>query len=304
MATFNIDVDTSPMANRMNTVSASVGVVGSAVVAMQSKLVAAEQQAAEDVSNNITYGFYMLTRNQFSQKQIEFENEVNGAYFSLTNFQKKLNDVQGRMEKDYNTIASRYLKHFKRIDDSLKNKIYDLDRPLLRVVRDYKDEMQGRFDYSACSYLGYSNEVTPKTGLLGLNLLKRSSIKVISYLKNMMTSKILLQKQFKKYLENESQEQTVYVPVLVYESDDMDVEGRENTNIQVPKFPDARQGQEVFKTVVDSVSDGGEWVNPEKKDIDLLRNQFISMLSGMDDKKKSLMVKLFDGSSLKVLKKV
>lgn len=304
MATFDFDVDTSPMAQRIDTVSTSVGIVGTAVVAMQSKLVEAEKKAAEDVSNNITYGFYILTKNQFSQKQIEFENEVHGAYFSLTSFQKKLYEIKERMEKDYNTISSRYLKHFTRINDSLKNKVYDLDRPLLRVVIDYKDEMQNRFDYSACSYLGYSNEVTPKTGLLGLNLLKRSSLKVISYLKNMTTNKIMLQKQFGRYLENGSEEKSIYVPVIVYESDDMDVIGRENTNIQLPKFPDARQGQEVFRTVVDSVTENREWVAPEKKDLDLLRNQFINMLTGMDDKKKSLMVKLFDSSPLQVLKKV
>ena len=115
MANLDFVVDTTPMANRVDRMTTGVISVQSAVHVMEDEIVKSEQDAAKKISSNVTYGFYMLARNQFSQKEIVFNNEVTTNMTMIQNFMKDLHQIKSRMERDYNIISRQYLKLFSRI---------------------------------------------------------------------------------------------------------------------------------------------------------------------------------------------
>ena len=86
MAVLNFRVDTDPMAYKVSEINSSVLGVGTTVIELQKELINAEIEAAEKVSNNVTYGFYMLTRNQLTQKMVDLENKATNAYVLYQNY--------------------------------------------------------------------------------------------------------------------------------------------------------------------------------------------------------------------------
>ena len=93
MAVLNFRVDTDPMAYKVSEINSSVLGVGTTVIELQKELINAEIEAAEKVSNNVTYGFYMLTRNQLTQKLVDFENKATNAYVLYQNYSKDLKQI-------------------------------------------------------------------------------------------------------------------------------------------------------------------------------------------------------------------
>lgn len=57
MATFDIVVDTSPMANSLDNVNSNVRNVTASVVAMESAVVVAQERASEHICQNVDNGF-------------------------------------------------------------------------------------------------------------------------------------------------------------------------------------------------------------------------------------------------------
>lgn len=131
MATFNYTVDTYPMAEEIGSVSNHVKATTTAVVAMQTAVVLAEAEAADQVCNNVNRGFYTLIRSQISQKLARLKSEVDSHLMQLNQQRKQLLAIKGRMERDYNMISSRYHKLFNGLNANLKQRIYELDRPTI-----------------------------------------------------------------------------------------------------------------------------------------------------------------------------
>ena len=130
MATFNYTVDTHPMAQEMGSVSNHVKATTTAVVAMQTAVVLAEAKAAEHVSDNVNKGFYTLIRSQISQKIARLQSVVDSHLMQLNQQKKQLLAIKGRMERDYNMISGRYLKLFNGLNSNLKQRVFELDKPI------------------------------------------------------------------------------------------------------------------------------------------------------------------------------
>ena len=62
------NIDTTPMAAEMQSVSSHVQGTTAAVVTMQSAVIAAENHSANKVCSNVNRGFYTLMCSQISQK--------------------------------------------------------------------------------------------------------------------------------------------------------------------------------------------------------------------------------------------
>ena len=101
MATFNYTVDTKPMAEEMRSVSRHVNATTGAVVAMQTAVIIAEEEAAnqvinaeaaaaEHVCNNVNKGFYSLIRSQISQKMAKLQSDVDSHLMQLVQQKKCL----------------------------------------------------------------------------------------------------------------------------------------------------------------------------------------------------------------------
>ena len=104
MASFNFTVDTSPMASEIQSVSRNVNRVSGAVVAMQAAVIAAEQEGADHVCQNVNKGFYSLMHSQISQKIAQLTSTVEAKLLELGQYAAALKAIQSRMTKDYHMI--------------------------------------------------------------------------------------------------------------------------------------------------------------------------------------------------------
>lgn len=129
MANIDCVIDTHPMANEMNSISHHVTGTTTAVVAMKAAVIKAESDAAEHVCNNVNRGFYTLIRSQISQKTAKLTSQVDSLIMQLQQQTRMLLNIRTRMEHDYNMITARYTKLFGTLNQSLKQRVYELDRP-------------------------------------------------------------------------------------------------------------------------------------------------------------------------------
>ena len=76
MANFSFTVDTREMADGLYSVAPHVDEVTGAMISMQTAVIMAEQQAAENICANVNRGFFSLIRSQISQKMAICRSQV------------------------------------------------------------------------------------------------------------------------------------------------------------------------------------------------------------------------------------
>lgn len=128
MADFRFTVDTEPLAESMDRVSNHVDGVTTAVIAMQAAVIIAEQKAADNVCENLDRGFYTLIRSQISQKIAKLHSDVDSKSMEMSQQSGALRGIKGRMERDFMMIANRYTKLFNSLNNSLRIRIFELDK--------------------------------------------------------------------------------------------------------------------------------------------------------------------------------
>ena len=134
MADIDCLIDTHPMANEMNSVSAHINGTTAAVVGMKTAVIKAEADAATRVCNDVNRGFYTLIHSQISQKIAKLHSEVDSHLMKLNQLRKQLLAIKGRMERDYGMISQRYIKLFNGLNKNLQQRIFELDKPTVKFA--------------------------------------------------------------------------------------------------------------------------------------------------------------------------
>ena len=231
MATFNYTVDTKPMAEEMRSVSRHVNATTGAVVAMQTAVIIAEEEAAnqvinaeaaaaEHVCNNVNKGFYSLIRSQISQKMAKLQSDVDSHLMQLVQQKNALLSIKNRMQKDYNMIAGRYSKLFNGLNSNLKQRVFELDKPTIDFAVKEVDKISNRTKYLTAtipvtqleSLVASQKIVASNVKFRGLNVIKSMR----SFLFDMNTQKKLTE----KILINDgryTESATIYIPILICE---------------------------------------------------------------------------------------
>ena len=220
MANFNYTVDTKPMADEMRSVSRHVNATTGAVVAMQTAVIIAEEKAADHVCNNVNKGFYSLIRSQISQKMAKLQSEVDSHLMQLVQQKNALLSIKNRMQKDYNMIASRYIKLFNGLNSNLKQRVFELDKPTIDFAVKEVDKVSNRSKYLTAtipiaqleSLAASQKIVASNVKYRGLNVIKSMR----SFLFEMNTQKKLTD----QILINDgryTETATVYIPIVICE---------------------------------------------------------------------------------------
>jgi len=220
MASFNYTVDTKPMAEEMRSVSRHVNATTGAVVAMQTAVIIAEEKAADHVCNNVNKGFYSLIRSQISQKMAKLQSEVDSHLMQLVQQKNALLSIKNRMQKDYNMIASRYIKLFNGLNSNLKQRVFELDKPTIDFAVKEVDKVSNRSKYLTAtipiaqleSLAASQKIVASNVKYRGLNVIKSMR----SFLFEMNTQKKLTD----QILINDgryTETATVYIPIVICE---------------------------------------------------------------------------------------
>lgn len=280
MATFNYTVDTQPMAKEIGSVSNHVKATTTAVVAMQTAVVLAEAKAADHVCDNVNKGFYTLIRSQISQKIAKLQSEVDSHLMQLNQQKKQLLGIKSRMERDYNMISNRYLKLFTGLNINLKQRVFELDKPVIDFAVREVEKVSNRTKYLTASVpinqlesLAVSQKIIASNlKYRGLNVIN-SMTKFLAdmYAQKKLTDQILLEDN--SSIENN----TLSIPVIISESN-YDKFDNKHIEISVSPVELSKQSQTSIKNLVMQNVENLQWRNNEGANKEI-QSEFIKMLN-------------------------
>jgi hypothetical protein len=237
MTTFNYTVDTHPMADEISSVSHHVENTTSAVIAMKTAVVMAEEKAANFVCENVNKGFYSLIRSQISQKMSKLKSEIDSHLMQLVQQKKALLGLKDRMENDYNMISRRYIKLFNDLNRNLKQRIFEIDKPTINFAVKESDKIFNRSKQLVSTVpLTQLESLSDSQAILASNIKYRglNVIKSIKYFLNEMNT----QKDITDLIlidDNEHTEtKTICIPAIICECN-RDKAGNKNIEIAIPE---------------------------------------------------------------------
>lgn len=220
MATFNYTVDTKPMAEEMRSVSRHVNATTGAVVAMQTAVIIAEEKAADHVCNNVNKGFYSLICSQISQKMAKLQSEVDSHLMQLVQQKNALLSIKNRMQKDYNMIASRYIKLFNGLNSNLKQRVFELDKPTIDFAVKEVDKVSNRSKYlTATIPIAQLESLAASQKIVASNV-KYRGFNVIKSMRSFLFEMNTQKKLTDQILINDgryTETATVYIPIVICE---------------------------------------------------------------------------------------
>lgn len=141
---FDCVVDTTEMAREVSSVKHHVDATTTAVVGMQAAVIKAQKDGADHVCKRVNQGFYAMIHSQISQKMATLQSRVDAQLMELNQKRKQLQAIRTRMERDYQMISARYTKIFTGINRSLRQRITELDRPVLDFATTETDQISNR----------------------------------------------------------------------------------------------------------------------------------------------------------------
>lgn len=297
MANFYIDVGTQPLANSVDRLSSSMSQVDASISEMTDQLVQAEKMAAEHVSSNVTYGFFMLTRNQFSQKAIAIEKEIATTLVKIQTYSKSLADIKGRMEKDYNNISQQYLKIFRNIDSALRKSVNDLDKGLVDVAVVARGKMNERRIDSSMKAVAYPQCLLPLAQSMPLAKLKKECRRLIKAMTDFIGSQRELTGKLNASISHEKVEEgdeTVYFPVVLFESESTVAPSSFMTEVRMPAFPSTLASLDgtVASKTIDMKGKDELWRKSDEASRRLILDKLTSLCEGLDQRKASIVLNL------------
>jgi hypothetical protein len=280
MAYIDCLVDTNPMAAEINSVSHHIKGTTTAVVAMQTAVVVAEAKAADHVCKNVNKGFFTLIRSQISQKMAKLQSEVDSHLMQLNQQKKQLLAIKGRMERDYNMISGRYNKLFTGLNQNLKQRIFELDRPTVDFAVREVEKVSNRTKYLTATVPVTQLESLAISQKIIASNVKFRGMKVIGsmthFLSDMneqkrLTAKILLPAGAK------AANASLAVPVIISEMN-FDKFDNKNLDVTVSTVQLNAATQSAVKNTVDQNINNLQW--QETADIETeVKSEFSKVLS-------------------------
>lgn len=298
MATFDITVDTSPMANSLDHVNSNVRDVTASVVAMESAVVIAQQEASNHICKNVDTGFFILMKSQFDQKIAAVSSEMLSKLQLMETFKNEIDKIMAIMQDDYERIKLRYNKHFTSLDKALETRIHELDKQAYEISRNYRLS-QFKTGGEVIKAICYSDD----TQLINVKqtsaTVKNKSAKSIGA----MATDVIEQLQYSDSVKNIlkdfefDERQPEYVPVIILETDSMMSE-----DSAIKNYYSASEAKYVndprYLNQIKEQSENFEWKDVAEKDYESIKNSFQAKISSeiSDERVAKEMIRLFGDS--------
>lgn len=291
------------MAHEIDKVSHHVTATTTAVVAMKTAVIAAEKEASDHVCEKVNQGFYTMIRSQISQKMAKLQSDVDSLLMQLAQQQKQLLGIRTRMERDYNMLLARYSKLFTGLNQNLKQRVAELDRPTMNFALGEVGHITNRSKLlTATVPVGQLESVMQSQQILASNA-KYQGMKVINTMRDFLsdfndqrrlTSTILL--------SGEARESHLAVPVVMMETC-IDRNGTTVENIVMNDTGLSASMQRSIQNTITSTEDNLPWVDTTDKDRETI-NEYGKMVASanLPDRVKEMMNNLFRATSYQTLK--
>lgn len=301
MADFRFTVNTVPMANEIKSVSRNVNKVSGAVVAMQAAVIAAEKDSADRICDNVNRGFYAMMHSQISQKIAQFTSTVESKLIELTQYAAALQNIQTRMQTDYNMISARYTKLFQSINNSLEARVAELDMPVFKLVDTDMKMLEGRAQMNSAGFMVNQLESVMCSQLLAASRMKSDAGNAIAAMTRYIGDATQEQKKSGRSMEDITVETTedIFIPVSI-------VESSSPSGVPSVDYYVARSGNENIDSNIDrsvreqsfnSIAEG-RWEEADERDMANIEAEFVNLLTNSqeDDRVREEIIRMFNMS--------
>jgi hypothetical protein len=305
MAHFSFTVDTTPMADEIGSVANHVNGTTTAVVAMESAVIAAEHKASEIVCQNVNQGFHRLIRSQISQKKVLAQTEAGAKLIELRRFALSLRNVRDQLNADFQRITSRYSRLFRSLDEALASRIFKLDTGAFSLADRQLPQLTQRVSNVGTPMIVHHAEVRDTSDSLTVSRLKKDALNLMAnadaYIQKGNTLKSAVSEMVQS--AGASTLTWVYTPVLMLETDDIYMPDNKATSIIMGSVSSTR-GSELIRRRLDEVQADMKWQAPTQQDSEAVKRICRQKLSSVntDARLARLMQELMEKSSWQVLK--
>ena len=277
MASVDCIIDTQEMADQLNSVSHHVNATTAAVVAMKGAVIKAEKDAADQVCDNVNRGFLTLIRSQISQKMANLISQSNSRLMQLQQQRRQLISIKSRMQHDYSMITARYTKLFTTLNRSLKQRIYELDKPAFDFAdRDVQQVSNRSFQLTSTVPISQLESVTLSQRILASGV-KHHTMNVIGSLTSFLSDNARQEEITSHILINQpiSTDVTYMIPSIIIETS-MGSSG--TSSLQVICGKRSPELQKTLRNTIMNSADSLPWTAPGPISNEVM-NEFNRMLS-------------------------
>ncbi|WP_274958223.1 hypothetical protein [Millionella massiliensis] len=217
--TVNINVATEPFDDSVSHCNSQVGLLTGAVVATESAQVASIRKNARKVGQTVIDGFFKTVRYEISQQISELSSLIDATLMHLHELAKRCVDKQAQMETDYNRISARYLKIFDELNNELKNRIYELDRPAFTFKND-GDRSAARFigESPAAATVVAGREEGSLQAMILASVVKKKAKETIREINDFLAKQKRLERILHQCILRENRAAQVFLPVCYVET--------------------------------------------------------------------------------------
>lgn len=301
MSNFDVTVDTSPMAMTLDMVGLHVQDVNTSVLAMESAVILAEEEAAAKICRNVDAGFYILIKNQFSQKISAISAEMLGKMNHIESLKNSILRILAVMQDDYNRIEQRYTRHFNELDKALETRIHELDKKAYEIGKAYKTIQAKKCnDVIKTICFGDDNEMLNVKQVNAT--IKSRSLKSIAT----MTDDIIGQYDYLSSISNiisnrQSDREEEYIPCIISEMDSMMAKG--STIREVHSFSDGYAKDPRITASLQDSADTLNWKEADGKELESVKDCFKRKVDKEVDSERVAkeMMRLIEGSKWLVM---
>lgn len=298
MADFDITVDTQPMANSLDHVNSNVRDVTTSVVAMQSAVVIAQQEASEHICKNVDKGFFVLLKSQFDQKIAAVSSEMLSKMQLMESFKNDIDKIMVIMQDDYERIKQRYVKHFSSLDKALETRIHELDKKAYEISRNYR-MTQFKAGSEVIKAICYNDDTQLVNVKQASAAVKSKSVKSMYT----MANDVIEQQKYSESIKNVLKEiafekpHDEYVPVIFSEVDSMIAEGSSIRDVFTSSEVQFSMSSRYLNQLKES-SQGFSWKEVADEEFEPIKNSFQEKVSKEVDNERVAkeMLRLFDES--------
>jgi hypothetical protein len=222
----------------------------------------------------------------------------------LNQLRKNLLGIKYRMERDYNMISNRYLKLFNGLNANLKQRVFELDRPVINFAIKDVEQISNRTKYlTATVPVSQLESLSASQKIIASNV-KFRGLNVINSMKRFLndmaeqkrlTNRILLERY-------EMQNVSLSIPVVIGEFNH-DKYDNKSTEIILSNVELDNATRQTIKNAVFTATDDLQWQAAKEIDMEI-KSEFskLNSASSSSQRVKDMTNKLFLANSYQTIK--
>ncbi len=303
---FDCVIDTQELANGVGTVRKHVDATTTAVVGMQTAVIKAQKEGAQRVCTKVNQGFYALIHSQISQKMAKLQSQVDAQLMRLNQQRKQLVAIRRRMEHDYQMISARYAKLFGGLNRNLRQRITELDRPVIDFATTDANQINNRGTQMISVVPLGQDESVKLSQKVSVSNLKNRAVQAVGAIERFIADSNRLRRITDRILLNRAMAEptdTLAVPVCIMEST-YDAGGDTRMQTYISQIGMSDGARNAIENRLAQMKREGDFAWQPAQPVDAeVAGQFGQCVdaSGLDARRRKTIMELFNASTYETL---